>query len=211
MKTSLVGPSSSRSRVSRRAQQVLQQLQQDVAHRARAADLGAHGHQRARESAGEVEAVLGAHLVGFDEVPPRHLLPTVRTGARRTSSAGPPAVWRRTAASISGMPKLAVASATMASLNSLRLRGKRATSTGSVWPMRAIWNCDRLHQVVVHAVDIPGVRDALHRVRDVFVEAREEAEPVLSREIGASIRAGAWDAHAARLASRDVHRFEHAH
>jgi hypothetical protein len=54
------------------------------------------------------------------------------------------------------------------------------------------------------AVDEPP-----HRVRQVTVEAREEAEAVLGRQVGAALRAGAGHRQAAGLAAGDVTCLEH--
>ena len=62
-------------------------------------------------------------------------------------------------------------------------------------------------EVVEHGAGAVG--DAPHRVRQVLVEAREEAEAVLGREVLAAAGAGAGHRQAAGLAARDVARLEH--
>ena len=51
-------------------------------------------------------------------------------------------------------------------------------------------------------------RDPPHRVRDVPVEAGEETEAVLGRQVGAAAGGGAGHGQAARLAAGDVARLE---
>jgi hypothetical protein len=57
------------------------------------------------------------------------------------------------------------------------------------------------HQVVLDAVRVGAERDPLHRLGDVVVEAREEPEAVLAREIRPTAGARPRDADAAGLAA----------
>src|SRR5262249_13254051 len=57
-------------------------------------------------------------------------------------------------------------------------------------------------EVVVNAARVAPERDALHRVGQVAVERREEAEAVLARQVAPPVAPGARDEDAARLATR---------
>ena len=57
------------------------------------------------------------------------------------------------------------------------------------------------HEVVGAVRAMVAERDPAHRVGDVLVEAREEAEAVLSRKVLTAAGASAWDRHASRFAA----------
>ena len=59
-------------------------------------------------------------------------------------------------------------------------------------------------EVVPDAVGVAGERDAPHRVRDVVVEAGEEAEAVLAGQVATAAGGGAGHRDAARLAAERV-------
>ena len=91
-------------------------------------------------------------------------------------------------------------------------------------PRRAAYDLDRrtiearelyacgVYQVVEHRASLP-VWDALHRVGDVHVEAREEPEAMLAGQVeSTAVRSGETAPRyrdAARLAARDLVRFQY--
>ncbi len=81
-------------------------------------------------------------------------------------------------------------------------RFREARDPHRVDPARAGKEDSRgLHEVVRAARAAIAERDSAHRVDDVFVEAREETEPVLAGQILASAGARTRDRHAPRFAA----------
>ena len=171
------------------AREVEQQLQQDQPAGARAHLARPGRHQRAREPVGEELAERGRARVGVHVVPPALELPLPVAGARRSSSAASAAGRRTTPSSCGGMPS---AGRRLEHEARERPRSRRATPAACAGATSSLLAAGLGEQHPLGARRggrRPTPRDPPHRVGHVAVEAREEAEAVLGREVAAAVDA----------------------
>ncbi len=189
--------------------EVEDQLGEDEAARA-SADLPRAGRdQRARQTLGEELAERHRPLLGAHEAPPALQLPLlvaplVTAGEQRQQPLDEPRVLvRRDPERGHELEEEAAQHGEVLE----RLRQVRARHQ-LVAPVRlGEQDPRRAHEVLEDRRGALG--DPPHRVRDVAIEAREEAEAVLGRQVRAAVGAGAGHRQAAGLAAGDVARLEH--
>ena len=174
-----------------RRDDVEQQLDEDVADRlgARGARLGRD--QRARDAVAEQLLIGGRALLGADEFPPADLFVVVVRRSRhevticqtfepkkRRSS------WVRSRSPPRKRPRSSSITRT-----SVIVRGRTGDQIDGMASVAVQLAARRVDEVVGDGARRP-VRDPGHRVGDVPVEAREEAKPVLARQVLAAVCAG---------------------
>ena len=189
-----------------RAREVEQQLQQDRAAGARAHLARPRRDERAREPVGEELAERRRALLGADERPPALQLPLAEAALVAAREQGqqpldePRRLLRRDAEA--GRELEHEAGDEREVLERLRqVRGRQQ--------LVAALALGEQHALGAHEVAVDA--DPPHRVRDVAVEAGEEAEAVLGRQVAAAVGPRARDGQAARLAAEAVARLVDRH
>ncbi|MEY9993424.1 hypothetical protein ABIE67_005456 [Streptomyces sp. V4I8] len=174
--------------------------------------LRAGGDEVAGLADAEEGPVLLAHLLGADEVPPRDLLPDLLAAGVAAGQVDEEAVGEvgglvggEAGAEVQHREELVAdpAEGEVAGAGRGGDAAEREVQVGAA-AGAGEQGLGAADEVVVDAVRVAGDRDAAHGVRQVPVEAGEEAEAVLGGEVGAAAGRRARDGHRARLAAEGV-------
>ena len=174
-----------------------------VADRPRARHLGARGDEVARQADGQHALVLARHPRGRRVVPPADVLPLpvaalVARGEEHEDPADPVGeLVRRQRRDLLKARRERLAQRLG------RQRARRLVELEVRAPAVAREaHARRRREVVPDAVGVPGERDAPHRVGDVVIEAREEAEAVLAGQVPPPVARRPGDGDRACLAAQ---------
>ncbi len=201
------------------------ELHEHVADGARARPLRLGRHQRAGDAGGEELAVGRRAVLGADELPPADalVLGQPALGARGEDLPDAAAEVRQVLGREPGVGAEGEQQVAQHRAGVARGAGEQRRHDERRPVVLRDGDARRRHQVVGRAAAVER-RDAPHRVDDVAVEAGEESEAVLARQVvldgieaavGELVAAAALAVvahrHAARLAAGEVAAFEHDH
>ena len=171
--------------------------------------LGAHRHERPGEGATIIDLVGSAAPIRLDELPPRDILELADATLVRAGEIDQEALQKEQRLRPGNAELAKVEERLQRSEEASRMSREARREDHRAPPRHGDLDLGRGDEVAEHAALLPAKGDARHRVREVPVEAGEEAKPVLPGQLAPATRARSRDTDAPRLAAGVGARLDH--